>query len=446
MPAVPPSHLSRLLGDPEIETLLSGEAMLRAMLEAEAALAEAQAESSDIPAAAAAIIARNARSLTIAPEDLAEATERDGVPVPALVARLREAVPQPHDQYVHWGATSQDILDTATALTLGNALELCGQRLKRVVDGLAHLADRHRATVMPARTRGQQATPTSFGLKAAAWLLPLVRWRERLPRVRAENLVVSLGGAGGNQAALGPHARAVEIAMAKRLGLAVAPLPWHVQRDGLAEVGGWLAGIAGSLGKMAGDIAELASSEIGELGLKGAGGSSTMPNKQNPNRPEAIVALAQQAADLIGPVHRATLHQQERGGVAWFTEWLSLPTLAVAAGAALRHAETLLAELEVQEERMRANLEASNGLLLAEAASFALSAHMPRAEAQALVKRACAETLDSGRHLVDVLAEGSEDEIDWAALRDPASHLGQAEAMIERALAAARGKQQEDVP
>lgn len=446
MPAVPPSYLSRLLGDPEIETLLSGEAMLRAMLEAEAALAEAQAENGDIPDAAGEAIAHRARSLAFDSEELAEATERDGVPVPALVARLREEVPEPHRQYVHWGATSQDILDTATVLTLGNALELCGQRLKRVVDGLAHLADRHRATVMPARTRGQQATPTSFGLKAAAWLLPLVRWRERLPRVRAENLVVSLGGAGGNQAALGPHARTVEIAMAKRLGLAVAPLPWHVQRDGLVEVGSWLAGVAGSLGKTAGDIAELASSEIGELRLRDAGGSSTMPNKQNPTRPEAIVALAQQAADLVGAVHRAALHQQERGGIAWFTEWLSLPALAVAAGAALRHTEVLLVEVEVQEGRMRANLEVSNGLLLAEAASFALADHMPRAEAQELVKQACAETLDSGRHLLDVLAEGSDAEIDWAALRDPALYLGQAEAMIERALAAARGKEQEDMP
>ena len=446
MPAVPPSYLSRLLGDPEIETLLSGEAMLRAMLDAEAALAEAQGDLGEIPAEAAAAIARSARALTIDPLGLAEATERDGVPVPELVARLRHEVPEPHSQYVHWGATSQDILDTATALTLDSALELSGERLARVVHRLATLADGHRTTVMPARTRGQQATPTSFGLKAATWMLPLVRWRDRLPRLRAETLVVALGSASGTQAALGPNARGIEDAMARRLGLAILPLPWHVERDGLVEVGGWLAGVAGSLGKLAGDVAELASSEIGELRLAGAGGSSTMPNKQNPNRPEAIVALAQRAADLIGPLHRAALHDQERGGVAWFTEWLNLPALAVATGAALRHSESLLDELEVRDDRMRANVEASNGLLLAEAASFALAAHMPRAEAQTLVKAACEESLDGGRHLMEILAERSEAPVDWAALRDPALHLGQAEAMIGRALAAARAEDKEETP
>ena len=299
---------------------------------------------------------------------------------------------------------------------------------------------------MPARTRGQQATPTSFGLKAALWMMPLLRWRERLPRVRAELRVVSLGGASGTQAALGPDARAVETTLAKRLGLAVAPLPWHVARDGIVEAGGWLAGLAGSLGKIAGDIVELSSSEIGELRIAGAGGSSTMPNKQNPNRAEAIAALAEQASDLIGPLHRSALHRQERGGVAWFTEWLTLPPLAVATGAALRHGNALLASLDVQAERMRANVGASHGLLLAEAASFALARHMPRPEAQEMVKEACAETLKSGTNLIDLLAARSDAPIDWAALRDPTQQLGQAEAMIDRALAAARKRPLEETP
>lgn len=440
------SYLSRLLGDPEIEATLSGEAMLRAMLEVEAALAEAQGEIGDVPGDAAAAIAKTTRGFRADPDDLAAATERDGVPVPALVARLREAVPEPHGQYVHWGATSQDILDTATVLTLDGALTICAERLDRIIDLLAGFADAHRQTVMAARTRGQQATPTSFGLKSATWMLPLLRWRERLPRVRAEVRVVSLGGASGTQAALGENARAVEIALARRLGLAVSPLPWHTTRDNLIEASGWLAGLAGSLGKMAGDIAELASSEIGELRIAGAGGSSTMPNKQNPNRAEAIVALAQQASDLIGPLHRSALHQQERGGVAWFTEWLILPPLAVATGAALRHSAALLDSLEVQTERMRANVEVSDGLLLAEAASFALAAHMPRSEAQTLVKEACAETLKDGTNLIDVLAARCDAPIDWAPLRDPAAQLGEANAMIDRALAAARKRPLEETP
>ncbi|MEX0923983.1 MAG: adenylosuccinate lyase family protein [Rhodovibrionaceae bacterium] len=443
MPSVPPSYLSGLLGDPEVEALLSGEAMLRAMLETEAVLAEAQAETGDIPAEAAEAIAAAARRLTLDPEELAAATQRDGVPVPALIGRLRDAVPQPHGHYAHWGATSQDILDTATVLTLGNALETCAGRLEGIIAALAGLADCHRSTVMAARTRGQQATLTSFGLKTAGWLLPLIRWRDRLPAVQQDLLVVSLGGASGTQAALGKKARAVETGMAQRLGLSLSTLPWHVQRDGPVQAGAWLAGLAGSLAKIAGDVAELCSSEIGELQLAGAGGSSTMPNKQNPTRAEAIQALAGQAFDLHAAVQRSALHRQERGGVAWFTEWLSLPPLAVATAAALRHSLSLLDALEVDAARMRANVEASNGLLLAEAASFALAEQLPRGEAQELVKQACSESLESGTHLLDSLAAKSSAAIDWQALRDPARQLGNAEEMIDRALAAAKNTEEE---
>ncbi len=443
MPSVPPSYLSRLLGDPEVEALLSGEAMLRSMLDIEAALAEAQGAAGAIPVEAAQAIAQAARSLTLDPASLAEATERDGVPVPGLVARLRAATPPPHGQYVHWGATSQDILDSASVITLGSALDVCATRLDAAIEALAGLAERHRKSVMAARTRGQQATPTSFGLKAAGWMLPLVRWRARLPRVKSEFCLVSLGGASGTQAALGPLARAIETDLAKRLGLGVAPLPWHVQRDGLVQSGGWLSGVTGALGKMGGDIAELCDSEIGELRVARAGGSSTMPNKQNPISAEAIQVLAGQAFDLQAAVQRSALHRQERGGVAWLTEWQSLPALAVATGAALRLALTLLDGLNVDTVRMRANIEASNGCLLAEAASFALSEHMPRQEALALVKQACTESLESGAQLMDILSAQSTAPVDWDALRDPARHLGQAEAMIDRALAAVRHSKEE---
>ena len=167
------SHLSRLFGDPEVEGALSSASLIRAMLEVEAALAEAQVELGDIPAEAGSAIASAARSLDLDPAELAEATERDGVPVPALVACLRGAIDGPHGQYLHWGATSQDVIDTASVLTLDTVLVLCAARLDGLIEYLAGLAETHRSTVMPARTRGQQATPTSFGLKAALWMMPL---------------------------------------------------------------------------------------------------------------------------------------------------------------------------------------------------------------------------------------------------------------------------------
>ncbi|KGM30055.1 lyase family protein, partial [Inquilinus limosus] len=216
------------------------------------------------------------------------------------------------------------------------------------------------------------------------------------------------------------------------------PMPWHSQRDGIAEFAGWLALVTGTLGKMGRDLCLLAQTEVAEVRPGASGGSSTMPQKSNPVGPETLVALARFNAGLVGQIQQAMLHEHERDGSAWPVEWLALPQMAVAAGAALSHALAVAGSLAVDKARMAGQFEASHGLLLAEAASFALAAHMPRPEAQALVKEAAAKATATGRHLFELLAEMSEAPVDWRALRDPARHLGAADAFIDRVLAGAR--------
>ncbi|WP_193369440.1 3-carboxy-cis,cis-muconate cycloisomerase [Pelagibius marinus] len=433
------AFLAPLLSDAETAELLDDRAQLRAMLVFEAALAQAEGRSGIIPEDAAARIAAVAEKLEIDPAALAEDSARDGIPVPALVAELRKAVAEQEGggeaaHYVHWGTTTQDVMDTGLVLRLRRILDIFDKRLLELGDSLAKLADAERTTVMLARTRGQQATPTSFGLKVAGWLAPLDRHRARLAELRPRLEVLSFGGAAGNLSALGERGTTVEAALAKELGLALPPLPWHSQRDGLVELGNWLGLVSGSLGKLAGDILLLCQNEVGELREGAGGGSSTLPQKQNPVRSEAVLSLTRHVAGLTGQMQMTSFHAHERDGVAWQMEWLVLPQMLVATGAALRRSLELLDGLQVDRAKMRANIEATGGLTLAEAASFALSAHLPRPEAQALVKDACKEAIASGRPLMEILAERSEAPVEWQALADPALQLGAAEAFIDRVL------------
>ncbi|WP_142846477.1 3-carboxy-cis,cis-muconate cycloisomerase [Telmatospirillum sp. J64-1] len=433
-----PGMYGLLFSDPDVAPLLDEDAQIQAMLRVEAALARAEGLCGVIPAEAAEKIAAVAETLTLDPRDLAVGTARDGVPVPALVERLRQAVGGEAARYVHWGATSQDIVDTALVLNLRDSVAIIDGRLEDLAQRLAGLVAEHRATPLAARTRMQQATPTSFGLKLAGWLAPLLRHRDRLGELRGRVFTLSFGGASGNLAALGGDALAVEAALAEELGLATALLPWHVQRDGIMELAGWLALVTGSLGKIGTDMVLLSQSEVGEVRLAAAGGSSTMPNKTNPVGPEALIALARHNATQIGAIHQAALQEHERGGPGWQLEWMVLPSMAVAAAASLRHGQTLFEGLSVEAERMRANIAASQGLLLAEAASFALAQHMPRPEAQKLVKEACRKVVAGEGRLSEVLPRLTDAPVDWRKLDDPSLHLGASEPLIDRFLAALR--------
>ena len=431
---------SGIFRDPELARILSDRSAVEKMVRFERALALAEGAAGVIPAEAAAGIDSALLDYLPDPKALAEGTERAGVPVPALVEALRARVGGTAAGFLHWGATSQDVMDTALVLQLGEALRIFEARLDRVISALCALAEGHRQTFMVGRTRGQQAAPTCFGLKAANWLLPLVRHRRRLSELRPRVLVLSFGGAVGNLSVLGEQAASVADTLARTLNLRAPPIPWHAQRDGLIECAFWCALVTGSLGKIAQDVLLMSQSEIGELkeGGQGRGGSSTMPQKANPVRSETILALTRHTVGLSGQMAQTAVHAMERDGAAWQGEWLAFGQILGGCGAALIQAEALVWDLPVDRGRMAENLANAKGLPFAEAASFALSAHMPRAEAQALVKKACIEVGQSGRDLMEVLAEMSEIKLDWEALRDPETHLGTSGAFIDRALGEAR--------
>ncbi|MFL5336886.1 MAG: 3-carboxy-cis,cis-muconate cycloisomerase [Geminicoccaceae bacterium] len=424
-----------LLGDAEAAAILGDRARAQAMVTIEVALAKIEGKLGVIDPAAAATIEAALSGFAPDEADLARGTAAAGVPVPALVAQLRRQVGGEAAGFVHWGATSQDILDTALVLQLRDALGLLGRRLDEVIVALARLADEHRATPIIGRTRFQQAVPTTFGLKVAGWLAPLLRHRDRLGELSPRLLLVQLGGAAGNLAALRDQGIAVMAGLAGELGLGCPAMPWHNQRDGLAELGSWLSLITGSLGKLGLDVLLLAQNEIAEVREADGGGSSTMPQKSNPIRAEALVTLARRNVTLLGGMHEALLHAQERDGTSWQLEWLTLPDMVIGAAAALAHADVLLRTLIVDTNRMRANLDASQGLFLAEAASFALAEHMPRAEAQELVKSACRDAMKSGRDMLRLLAERTVAQVDWDRLLRQSEHPPCAGSLVDRVLA-----------
>ncbi len=423
-----------LLGDTEIADLVSDRAHIRAMLDVEAALARAQADSGIIPAAAAGVIDRAAQSLEIEPKELDGPTYQIGVPVVGLVARLRAAAGDDAADYVHWGATSQDIMDTALVLNMRAVLLVLEQRMGALAMRLAVLAREHGATLMAGRTRTQQAVPTTFGAKVAGWIAPLLRQLERLDEVRGRLLVVQLGGAAGTLAPFADKGAVLSAAFAAQLQLGQSAMPWHSQRDTIAELGAWLATITSILGKMGQDLALLAQSEVAEVRFAG-GASSTMPQKANPVLAEVLVALARHGTGLSGTLQHAVVHAHERDGAAWTAEWLALPPLAEAAGAALRHGLTIAETVEVDPVRMRASLDMASGTVMAEAASFALAGHMPRAEAKALVTRGCEACAASGQTLIEWLRDAVDVDVDWEVVGDPANWLGTAEETVERVCA-----------
>ncbi|WP_433430753.1 lyase family protein [Nonomuraea sp. CA-141351] len=404
------------------EEITSDAAWLRAMLEAEAALARAQARLELIPSEAAAAIDRTAAALVLDPADLARRGRQSANPVVPLVSDLRRAVPGAAS-YAHLGATSQDILDSAAMLVATRAVRAIVGDLSAIMRDLCELAERHKGTVMAARTLGQQAVPTTFGLKAAGWLAGLQRARAHLRELR---LPAQLGGAAGTLAAIAERAGGIGGAadpatalllvevFAEEVGLAVPAVPWHAERSAVTELGAALAGTARALGKPATDIVLMAQTEVGEVAESSTGGSSAMPQKRNP----ALSVLVRSAA-LQVPAYVQVLGQvgeHERAAGAWQAEWLPLrEALRLTAGAAETAAE-LVAGLRVFPDRMRANAELTGGRLVAER----LAAHLgPQALKQALAAE------DSRLDVPDELL-------------DPGGYLGAASELVDRILATYR--------
>ena len=418
--------------DPEVHALLSDEAELRSMLQVEAALARAQGRLGVIPAASATAIDQAAADCRIEPSALAATTATDGIPVPALIAALRDAIGAPeHAQYLHWGATTQDIMDTALVLRLR---ELCGlyrRRIHPLLKALAGLAETHAELPMVAHTRRQAAIPTSFGAQVAAWGAPLLTHLEVLAQIEPRLLRVSLSGAAGNSAALGDDADAVRRGLADELGLELPEFAWHTDRAALAEFSAYLTRVCGSLAKFAEDVILGSQSGIGELVIDGGGSSSTMPNKQNPVAAETILTLFRFGQAMDGLMQEALLHRQQRDGSAWALEWHALPQLCMACASALNHALSLAGNLRPNAERMRANLEQGGGLVYAEAISFELARSMPRPEAQARVKAFCQQVQQGEGSLAELAAQAFPD-IDWDAITAAEARLGDAPAQAHR--------------
>jgi len=432
-----------LFGTDEIRALYDDRRRLAFMLEVEVALARAQAAVGIIPAEAAEAIAKAADLAKLDMASIRAETEKAGQPVMALAKALTQAAGPEAGRWVHWGATTQDITDTAQVLQLRAALVPIERDLLALIAALATQADRHRTTVMAGRSFLQQALPVSFGYKAAVWLAPLLRHAERLEQLKPRLLQVQFGGAVGTLASLGDKGRAVTERLAADLGLGCPIAPWHASRDNIAELGAWLGLVAGSLAKFAGDVTLLAQTEFGELvetTEAGRGGSSTMPQKRNPIISTHILAAAAGVEAQVPLLLAAQHHQLERAVGPWQAEALALPqALALTAGT-LAQSVRVADGMRPDAERMRANLAITNGLVMAERIMMALADQLGRGEAHHLVQDACLRAMAENRPLREILGENPQiaGVLDLDRLMDPAGYLGEAEAVVDRVVAVAR--------
>jgi 3-carboxy-cis,cis-muconate cycloisomerase len=390
------AHLAGLFDTGEVARLFSANAEIRAMLVVEGALAKVQGAAGVIPEVSAAAIHRAALEVQVDPAGLAEATARNGVSVPALVEAFREAMQAPeHAQYMHWGATSQDIMDTAMMLRLRQAVALIGKDLDICLRGLASLASEHASTPMAARTYGQQAAPTSFGAVVASWGWPILKARQALTRL---TMPVSLGGAVGTGSALGDKPHKLRKALADGLDLDDPGRNWHTDRAPIADIAHACGAVTNALAKMGEDLTAMTQAELAEVSLGGTGASSTMPQKQNPVSPSVLVAIARMAHGLEATLNGAGVHRFQRDGAAWFTEWMVLPQIVMGAAAAARHAASLGTTMQVDAKSLSRKLE-GDGFLFAENLTFALTEKMSRPEAQDTVKGLVKEARERGKPL-----------------------------------------------
>ncbi len=427
----------RLFLPAEFREAASDAAWLQAMLDAEGALAAAEARAGIIPAPAAEAIAAACRAEHFDADSLADEGRAAGNPAEPLVRALRAAVEGDAARYVHWGATSQDIVDTAAMLVARRTLDLILLVLDEISDECASLAEAHRSTALAGRTLLQQAVPTTFGLKAAGWLVSVREARAGLARIRAERLAIQLGGAAGTLAPLGDRAAEVMRLFATALDLGEPALPWHTNRVRIAELGGALGVAVNPLAKIAFDVALLAQTEVGEAVDSEAGGSSTMPQKRNPVGTALAIACAKQVHGYVSVLTSSGGHEHERGVGGWQAEWHALSGALAYTGGAASAVQRTLATLDVDAERMAENLRLTGGLVAAERASFVLGERLSRQTAHDVVAEAAGRARRSGHPLAEELAadvrvELSREELD--AVLDPSTYLGSAENFIDRAL------------
>jgi 3-carboxy-cis,cis-muconate cycloisomerase len=432
-----------------LEEILSDKSRVAYMLRFAAALAIAEARAGVIPEGAS---RRIVEQCVVDQFDLAalakQARPAGNLAIP-LVKMLTEAVAkQDHDaaRFVHWGATSQDTIDTGTVLQLGDALGLVENDLAQLSEVLVKLAEEYRATPMVARTWMQQALPTTFGFVVAGWLDAILRHRRRLAEIRPRVLTLQFGGAVGTMAAFRGRGPQVAQALAAELRLTVPAAPWHAHRDRLAEVAAFLGLVTGTLGKIARDISLSTQTEVAELfepSGEGRGGSSTMPHKRNPVTCAVVLAASARVPGLVSTILSALSQEHQRGLGGWHAEWETLPEIIRLSGGALHHLLEMLPGLEVDRERMCANLEATRGLIFAEAVSIALADRLGKMPAHLLMEAASKKARTAKRHLKEVLREepglhGQLTQADLDSLFDVRNYLGNAEGFVQRIVAQAR--------
>ena len=424
----------------EMRHIWSDENRTQKYLDVEAALATVQGELGIIPQEAADEIVRHCRLDRIDLAELRRQTERIGYPILGVVTQLNNLCRDGLGEYCHWGATTQDITDTATVLQIREALNIVDRELTALSAALARLAADHRNTPMIGRSNLQQAIPITFGYKMAGLLSAVERHRERLDQLRARVLVGEFAGAAGTLASLETGAMQTQAGVCAALGLDQPVIAWHTIRDNIAEVGAFLGLVGGTLGKLSTDVKLMMQTEVGEVHepfAHGRGSSSTMPQKRNPISSEILVANAKAVRQHAGLMLDAMIQDFERATGPWHVEWMAIPESFILAAGSLAQARFMLEGLAVDESRMRANLDLTQGLIVAEAVMMGLAPHLGRQNAHDIVYAACREALGQGRSLLDILKEnpavsGALAPDRLCALCDPGAYLGMAPEMADQ--------------
>ncbi len=428
----------------KMRSVFSDESRVQFYLDIEAALARAQARLGIIPQAAAEEICRHCDARLFDFAKLKTQTERIGYPVLPVVQQLVALCADGHGEWCHWGATTQDITDTATILQIRAALELVDEELSAISDALEVLVRRHRDTPMAGRSNLQQAVPITFGYKMATILAAIERHRARLAELRPRVLVGEFGGAAGTLASLGDRGVEVLAELMHELKLGEPDIAWHTVRDCVAEAGCFLGLVTGTLAKLATDVKLMMQTEVEEVYepfAEGRGSSSTMPQKRNPISTLYITACTAMVRQHVAALLDAMVEDHERATGPWEIEWIAVPEIFCLASGALAQARTICEGLEVNERRMRQNLDITGGLIVSEAVMMGLGPHLGRQRAHDLVYDICRATIATGRPFLDLLAEDAEiarhmDRAALAKLVDPANYLGVAGEMVDRVLAA----------
>jgi 3-carboxy-cis,cis-muconate cycloisomerase len=438
--------LDQLFRFDDVENVLSNRACLQGMLDFEAGLARAEARAGVIPSSAAAAIAAKCKAELFDIAEVARGAKLAGNIAIPLVKALTSLVAQADKQaarYIHWGATSQDAIDTGCVLQLRSALSTIAEDVDRLADTFVKLGTKYRSTIVVGRTWMQQALPTTFGAKVAGWLDAVQRHRVRLRETRQRAIVLQFGGAVGTLAALQESGADIAKNLSEELRLPLPEIPWHSHRDRFAEVATTLGLLVGTLGKIAKDISLHSQTEVAEVlesVEKGRGGSSTMPHKRNPVTSAVVLSAAARVPGLVSTLLTAMVQEHERGLGGWQAEWETLPQIVSLSAGALHQMVAMVPKLQIDAERMRENLEATRGLIFAEAVTMALAEKLGKAAAHELVEEACQRAQMDKRHLREVIlgderAKACLSVADVERLFDARAYLGRAEAFVDRVVA-----------